>query len=70
MPIKLLLDQGKYTLKIKIANRLHILTAQAFIFCFDCGAISTLAPNTRVAIFPAKHVSFLQHYYFDAIFYD
>ena len=51
------MTQDKYTLKIKITNSHHFLTAQTFLFCFHCGAISTLAPNTRVAIFPDKHVS-------------
>ena len=51
------LSQDKYTLKNKIANHLHFLTAQAFLFYFHCGAIPTLAPNARVAIFPVKHVS-------------
>ena len=43
--------------KIKIANSLHFLIAQAFLFCFHCGAISTFSPNTRVAIFPDKRIS-------------
>ena len=51
------MSQDKYTLKNKIANHLHFLTAQAFLFYFHCGAIPTLAPNARVAIFPVKHVS-------------
>ena len=40
-----------------MANRLHFLAAQTFLFCFHCGAISTLAPKTRAAIFSVKHVS-------------
>ena len=35
---------------------LHFLVAQTFLFCFHFGAISTLLPNTRVAIFPDKHI--------------
>ena len=46
-----------YTVKIKIASSLHFLTAQAFLFSLHCGAISTLARNTSVTIFPDKHVS-------------
>ena len=33
---------------------LHSLITQTFLFCFHFGAISTLLPNTRVAIFPDK----------------
>ena len=51
------MTKGKYNLKIKIANCLHFLTTQAFLFCFHCGEIPTLAPNARVAIFPVKHLS-------------
>ena len=51
------MTQDKYTPKMKIANSFHFLIAQTFFFCFDCGPISTLAPNTKVAIFPDKHVS-------------
>ena len=40
-------------------NRFHILKAHTFLFCFHCGAISTFAQNTKVAIFPDKHVSIL-----------
>ena len=47
---------NKYTLKIKIANSLHFVIAQTFLFCFHCGAISTHSPSTRVAIFPDKHI--------------
>ena len=28
-----------------------------FLLCFHRGPISTLSPNTRVAIFPDKHIS-------------
>ena len=44
-------------MKIKIGNSLHLLIAQMFLVCFHCGAISTLSPNTRVAIFPDKRIS-------------
>ena len=43
---------------IKIANSLHFLIAQTFLFCVHCGAIYTLSPDIRVAIFPDKHISF------------
>ena len=35
---------------------LHFLITQTFLFCFPCVAVSTLLPNTRVAIFPDKHI--------------
>ena len=44
-------------MKSKIANSIHFLIAQTFLFCFHCGAISTLSPNTRVAVFPDKRIS-------------
>ena len=43
---------------IKIANSLHFLIAQKFLFCVHCGAIYTFSPDIRVAIFPDKHISF------------
>ena len=68
------MTQDKYTLKIKIANRLHILTAQAFLFCFivvqflhlhqTLGTQSFLSNMSR---FIASPPSLLYH---GRIFYD
>ena len=68
------MTQDKYTLKIKIANRRHILTAQAFLFCFivvqflhlhqTLGTQSFLSNMSR---FIASPPSLLYH---GRIFYD
>ena len=44
-------------MKIKIVISCHFLRVQKFLFSFHCRAISTLAPNTNIAIFPDQHVS-------------